>query len=120
MSFRTPTPQNTKATSSATFLNDEIQRNNPATASGPDRSELNLFLEAVANAVSLGPREEALPYIEAPRVIIEYINRGKLEGFDQVGYCIFNGCKVYEVGKREEALRRDSLTTEQRNFGGAK
>lgn len=79
-----------------------------------------MFLESVANACALGPQEEALPWVEAPRLIIEYINRGRLAGFDSVGYCIFNGCKVYEEGKRQAAIDKEKLTTEEMLFGKKK
>lgn len=75
------------------------------------------FLEDVAYAMALGPQDEPLPFVEAPRKVIEYINRGRIEGFDAVKYCIFNGVKVYEEGKREHANRLESMTIEEKTFG---
>ena len=78
---------------------------------------MNKFLEDVAYAMAEGPKDEAMPWVEAPRNVIEYINKGRLDGFDAVKYCLFNGVKIYEEGKREGAFQRDQQTIEERTFG---
>lgn len=45
--------------------------------------------------------------VEAPREIIEYLNRGKmLKAFDKVGFCINNGVIVCGEGKKDEVLQQ--------------
>lgn len=84
---------------------------------GPTREELNQFIEdiAVNKAMSLSGD---IPEIEAPRSVVEYYNRKNLEGFDSVGYFIYEGVKVYEAGKMQDAKKKDAVTVEERNFGG--
>lgn len=83
---------------------------------GDFRSELNFFLESVATA-AVGGSDDDIPHVEAPRKIIEHINRGKLAGFDSVGWCVFNGVKVFEVGKREEILAKEAQKERDRLSG---
>lgn len=44
--------------------------------------------------------------VEAPRDVIEYINRGvkMLKAFDRVGYCLYQGAVVCETGKKQAVL----------------
>lgn len=46
------------------------------------------------------------PIVEAPREVIEYINRGPkmIKAFDKVGYCLYQGAVVCETGKKEATL----------------
>lgn len=47
------------------------------------------------------------PIIEAPREIVEYLNRGPLTKlFDKVGYCIYNGVVVCEEGKKDAVIKK--------------
>lgn len=39
---------------------------------------------------------------------------------DETGYFIYQDVKVFERGKRDEALTREALTVEERVFGGKK
>lgn len=80
------------------------------------RSDLNLFLEKVATAASEGSSDD-IPHVEAPRTIVEYINRGKVKSFDEVGWCVFNGVKVFELGKREQVLEREAREARDRAQG---
>lgn len=83
----------------------------------PDfRSDLNYFLEQVATAASEGSSDD-IPHVEAPRKIVEYINRGKVKSFDEVGWCVFNGVKVFEMGKRQEVLDREARDAIARAHG---
>lgn len=58
-----------------------------------------------------------MPAIEVDRRVIEHFNRNSLGGFDAVGYFVYQGVKVYEVGKREAAEERGRLSTEDVTFG---
>jgi len=60
---------------------------------------------------------EAVPCVEASRKIVEFYNRANIKGFDKAGYFMFQGVKVYEKGKREEADARDNRSTEEVNHG---
>lgn len=84
---------------------------------GPSQNELNNFLSEVAMRRAMAVNG-CLPEIEASRRIVEHFNRNSLKGFDDVGYFIMDGVKVFEEGKTEEAKKRDSLTMEEKNFGG--
>ncbi len=56
---------------------------------------------------------EIHPIVEAPRDIIEYLNRGKMiKAFDRIGYCIYNNVIICEVGKKDQTrqLIEDSNT----------
>lgn len=75
-----------------------------------------MFLEQVATAASLGGDGD-LPHVEAPRHICEHINRGKMKGFDEVGWSIFNGVKVFEEGRREQVLEREATDARLRAQG---
>lgn len=90
---------------------------------GPSREDLNRFMERVAIAKDAagapGPGRE-LPEIEVPRRVIAHFNRQSMKGFDDVGYFIYQGVKVFEFGKREEAARRDARTMEQVNHPNSK
>lgn len=91
----------------------------PPPSNGPTREELNQFLEnvAVTKAMSVNG---GIPEIEAPRVVVEFYNKANLKGFDDVGYFIFQGIKVFEEGKVEEAKIRDGLTMEEKLHQGKK
>lgn len=41
--------------------------------------------------------------VEAPRDVIEYLNRGPrmIAAFDRVGYCLYHGVVVCELGKKD-------------------
>lgn len=81
---------------------------------GPSREMINKFMEDVAYAISGKPAGEVeMPWLEAPRVLIEYFNKGKMAGFEDVQYFVFSGVKVAEEGKLEEAQIKDSRSTEQ-------
>lgn len=98
------------------MLGNEIALNN-LTSDADFRTELNLFLESVASA-AVGGASDDIPHVEAPRKIIEYINRGRaIEGFDSVGWCVFNGVKVFEAGKREEILANEARIERERLQG---
>ena len=80
--------------------------------------EINMFLDSVSRAKMMGINAgEQLPSMEANRKIIEYYNRENLAGFDEVGYFTFNGVNVYELGKKEEALKKSLMDMEEKNFG---
>lgn len=76
---------------------------------------MNRFFENVGAAIGLGPQDEDMPWTEAPRSVLEHFNRGKMKGIDDVGYFIYQGCRVYEDGKHDEALGRDLLSPEERS-----
>lgn len=85
---------------------------------------LNQFLDSINDALQLPIAEvaeneppEDMPWVEAPREVIEHYNKGSIKGFDNGPlYFVFQGVKVYEKGRRNEArLREKSL--EERNFG---
>ena len=78
---------------------------------GPTRDELNLFHEKIAIAHETKEGDQ-LPEIEVPRKIINYYNRHSIKGFDKAGYFIYQGVKVFEIGKREELRDRDSMSIE--------
>lgn len=92
---------------------------NTIIVSGPTRDELNQFLENVAVSKAMSLNGES-PEVEAPRSVIEYYNRNNIKGFDDVGYFVIDGVRVYEMGKVDEAKRRDALTMEEKNHGGKK
>lgn len=81
---------------------------NPVPQYGPDRSMLNQFLDDLITAEMRGQIDgDGLPWVEAPREVIQYYNRGKmLKGFDDVGYFVMQNTRVYEVGKREVASEK--------------
>lgn len=58
-----------------------------------------------------------MPFVEAPRNIIEHFNRGRMDGFDEAGYFVHNGVRVYEEGKSKAVIDRDALTCSERVFG---
>lgn len=107
--------QATKHTTSNNLLKDKAEGNQTVRL-GPTRDELNQFLEDVAVQKALSGSE--FPEIEAPRVIIEFYNKGNIKGFDDAGYFIFDGVKVFEAGKKEDAKRKESLSMEEKIFGG--
>ena len=72
------------------------------------------FFDEIHAAIADGGE---LPALEVDRRIIEHFNRGNLGGFDSVGYFVYQGVKVYEVGKREEAEVREARTAEEVIFG---
>lgn len=58
-----------------------------------------------------------MPWIEAKRSIIEHYNKANIKGFDNGPmYFVFQGVKVYELGKREISKQREK-SLEERNFG---
>lgn len=101
---------------SKTSLSEQVVENNKVT--GATREQLNEFLEAIAIAVSGRQTIHEVPEIETSRAVIEHYNRGNISGFDNVGYFVFNNVKVFELGKVDEAKKRDCLTMEQKLFGG--
>lgn len=111
-----------KAGTSTNSLGSLIEENNaPKEVESGEvtQSDINMFLDSVARAKNRGPKTgEAIPSIETERKIVEYYNRTNIEGFDSVGYFTFNGVNVYEKGKREKSQAKDSLTMEQKIFGG--
>ena len=80
------------------------------------RDELNNFLENIAVAKTMGAPGIS-PEIEASRKIVELYNKANLKGFDDVGYFLFEGVKVFESGRADEAKKKEAVTTEERNFG---
>jgi len=66
----------------------------------PDRGELYAFQDACMLTQDFD--FDNVPYVEAPRSIIEHYNRGKMEGFDKAGYFMYQSVRVYEKGKRTE------------------
>jgi hypothetical protein len=44
--------------------------------------------------------------VEAPREVVEYINRGPkmIAAFDRVGYCLYHGVVVCETGKKDATI----------------
>lgn len=58
-----------------------------------------------------------MPWIEAPREVIEHYNMGNMDGFKAVGFFVINGCRVYEEGKREEYVAKEELSVTERDFG---
>ena len=89
------------------------------------REELNEFLDAINDALQLGPQPvegeeelEDMPWIEAKRSVIEHYNKANIKGFDNGPmYFVFQGVRVYEQGKRKIAKEREK-SLEERNFGG--
>lgn len=43
---------------------------------------------------------DGVPFVEASRPLIEHYNKGKMAGFDKVGYFMYEDVRVYETGKR--------------------
>lgn len=78
----------------------------------------------MADAINRGkpdPEEDDMPYIEAPRDVVEHYNKHNMKGFDGGPlYFIFNGVKVYEEGRRIESLKRNRQTIEDKIFGKSK
>ncbi len=89
---------------------------------GPDRNTLNKFLDAVAKAPMMPKEtyeEDTMPYVEAPRVIIEFYNKGTtaLKAIAETGYFIFHNVKVYEEGKRDSVLAAEKELDKKRKYG---
>lgn len=82
---------------------------------GPSRNELNQFLESVD--IAIANSTGGIPVVETSRKIVEFYNRANISGFDDVGYFIFKGVKVYELGRRAEADKRDNMSMEEKVFG---
>jgi len=57
------------------------------------------------------------PEIEVPRKVIEHVCKD-LESFDKTHYFVFHNVRVYEEGKREQSKRAESMSLEDRVFGG--
>ena len=83
----------------------------------PTREELAEFYDALAHA-KMEAIAGQIPAMEASRKVIMHFLREKMRGFDDVMYFIYEGVKVFEQGKREEAERKEGLTTEQKMHGG--
>lgn len=96
--------------------NERPQYHGPGDASHED---VNMFLDSIARALH-EEQGEGMPEIEAPRKIIEYYNRGSINGFEKAGYFIFQGVKVFEDGKKAERSHEDKISCEQKVFGKAK
>lgn len=109
-----PTIQPTNPGTSKNLLQEETKANNEKTEL--TRNEFNEFLEDVADALN---RKEGLdlPCIEASRKVCEHYNKHAMKAFDEVQYFLFQGVKVFEVGKREQAEARDKMSMEERVFG---
>lgn len=80
-------------------------------------ADMTSFYDVLHTAQAVTPAGE-IPACEAPRKVIAHLLQHKMKGFDDVGYILFQGVKVFEQGKREEAERKDGLTTEQKVFQG--
>ncbi len=81
------------------------------------REELNRFFEDVGIAIQMGPIEDDdMPWVEAPRAVLEHFNRSNMDGVDSAGYFVYQGCKVYEQGKRDDARLKEMATPEQRTL----
>lgn len=59
----------------------------------------------------------SMPWVEAPMEVIEFYNKGSMDGFNSVGYFVMNGCRVYEKGNRDAFVEREMLTVTERDFG---
>lgn len=112
-------PQTTptmKRSTSKNLLGEEIAKNKKS--SKVSREMLNEFYDAIQDAELAGiPDDDDMPWVEAPREIIEQYNRNSMKGFEEGPlYFVFQGVKVYEAGRREEAIKRNSLTLEKKLF----
>lgn len=91
----------------STSFSQELQTR-AMTKTDPTRQEMmDKFLTDLAEAMAEGPTEDSIPHTEAPRAVIEHFNRRSMEAFDQVGYFLFQGVKVYEEGKKEWAREQE-------------
>ncbi len=110
MKHHTPQTQDTKAGTSDSLLN-AVESKEPSFATPQD---INAFLTEVAALPPLQKGEE-LHELEVPRRVIEHYNRSAkaMAGFDEAGYFIFQGVKVFEKGKKHT---RDTETIEHRLF----
>lgn len=79
---------------------------------GPNQDDLNTFFQRITFAKQghVGP---GMPDIEAPRRLAIHFNRGSMDAFDSVGYFVYQGVRVYEVGKKEDAKRRENIPMEE-------
>lgn len=94
----------------------------PKVSHALDRKEENQFLELVAQAIgspssTWSDAPGKMPWIEAPRKVIEFYNRGKMEGFESSGFFVLGGCRVYEEGKRDERIAHEARSCSERDFG---
>lgn len=79
---------------------------------GPSRQDLNLFAEKIAIANENRDLKTPLPEIEVPRRVIQHFNQRSMDGFDKCGYFVYQGVKVFEVGKKELAVIKDRRSME--------
>ena len=100
------------------MLKEAIIQNNEDTFAS--REEINDFLNQVAVHTALQTGE--MPSMETNRKIVEHFNRSPqaVKGFEEAGYFVYAGVKVYEQGKRKAAEDRDNLDMEQKIFGAKK
>lgn len=75
-----------------------------------------MFHEKIAIALEGRQGLADVPEIEAPRRVIEYFNRGAQKGFDEAGYFMYQGVKVYEAGKVEETKLREPHPTDNMHW----
>lgn len=67
------------------------------------RADFLKFAEDIQIAKMQGPEEgDDIPFVEAPRHVIENYNRGRMADFDKIGYWIFQDCRICETGKSGE------------------
>lgn len=107
MSRPTQTIQATNAGTSKTCSQKELEDLQSGVVT---REEITEFLNAITVAPQMGD-----DHIEASRKVCEHYNRHNLKGFEQAGYFIFNGVKVYEKGKKNAADTKDRRTMEEIN-----
>ena len=84
---------------------------------GPSQDDLNRFAAIISRA-SEQKAPGTVPEVEVPRRVIEYYNQRNLKGFEEAGYFIYNGVKVFEKGKREQFRNKDNESMEKRLHGG--
>lgn len=82
-------------------------------------------MEQVSNATYEGPYETLLngsqvPYIEAELPVIQHFIGRLPETWKEAPYIIYHNVKVYEKGKREEAVRRANMSMEEIKFGNSR
>ena len=114
MSLPAQTTQATKAGTSSNSTNET------KADSYPTRQEIAQFMDAIHTAKAHGDVHD-IPCIDAATKIVRHFNQGRsLKGLEEVGYFVYDGVKVFEEGRRVEAMRKDALTSEDKVFGGKK
>ncbi len=114
---QTRTTQGTKNGTASNAIGAELMRNKDS--EGLSREEINLFLNEVSDARDEWMRKGRgpLPEIEVDRKVIERFNRSGMDSFDETLCFIYQDVKVFEKGKKEEALRRENMTMEEKIHG---